>query len=44
MMLRRIALAVALPVALLVAVALVTAASSRSTGKVGAAAAGATLR
>ena len=42
MMLRRIAFAVALPVALLATVALATAASSRSTAKVGSAAAGAT--
>ena len=43
MMLRRIAFAVALPVALLVTVALATAASSSSTAKVGSAAAGATV-
>ena len=43
MMLRRIAFAVALPVALLATVALATAASSRSTAKVGSAAAGATV-
>jgi branched-chain amino acid transport system substrate-binding protein len=43
MMSRRIALAVALPVALLVTVALATAASSHSTAKVGSAAAGATV-
>jgi branched-chain amino acid transport system substrate-binding protein len=43
MKLRRIALAVAVPVALLAAVALVTAASSSSTAKVGSAAAGATI-
>ena len=43
MTLRRIALAVALPVALLAAVALATAASSSSTAKVGSAAAGATV-
>jgi branched-chain amino acid transport system substrate-binding protein len=43
MMLRRIAFAVALPVALLAIVALATAASSRSTAKVGSAAAGATV-
>jgi branched-chain amino acid transport system substrate-binding protein len=42
-MLRRIAFAVALPVALLATVALATAASSRSTAKVGSAAAGATV-
>ena len=42
MMLRRIAFAVALPVALLATTALATAASSRSTAKVGSAAAGAT--
>ena len=42
MMLRRITFAVALPVALLATVALATAASSRSTAKVGSAAAGAT--
>ncbi len=42
MTLRRIAFAVALPVALLATVALATAASSRSTTKVGSAAAGAT--
>jgi branched-chain amino acid transport system substrate-binding protein len=41
-MLRRIAFAVALPVALLATTALATAASSRSTAKVGSAAAGAT--
>jgi branched-chain amino acid transport system substrate-binding protein len=43
MMLRRITLAVALPVALVAVVALATAASSRSTAKVGSAAAGATV-
>ena len=43
MKLRRIALAVAVPVALLAAVALATAASSSSTAKVGSAAAGATV-
>ena len=43
MMLRRIAFAVALPVALLATTALATAASSRSTAKVGSAAAGATV-
>jgi branched-chain amino acid transport system substrate-binding protein len=43
MMLRRIAFAVALPVALIVTVALATAASSSSTAKVGSAAAGATV-
>jgi branched-chain amino acid transport system substrate-binding protein len=43
MMLRRIGFAVALPVALLVTVALATAASSSSTAKVGSAAAGATV-
>ena len=43
MKLRRIAFAVAVPVALLAAIALVTAASSSSTAKVGSAAAGATV-
>ena len=43
MMLRRIGLAVALPVALLATVAFATAASSSSTAKVGSAAAGATI-
>jgi branched-chain amino acid transport system substrate-binding protein len=43
MMLRRIALAVALPVAVVATVLLATAASSRSTAKVGSAAAGATV-
>ena len=43
MMLRRIAFAVAVPVALVLTVALATAASSRSTAKVGSAAAGATV-
>jgi branched-chain amino acid transport system substrate-binding protein len=43
MMLRKIALAVALPVAVIAAVLLATAASSRSTAKVGSAAAGATV-
>ena len=43
MMLRRIAFAVALPAALIATVALATAASSRSTAKVGSAAAGATV-
>jgi branched-chain amino acid transport system substrate-binding protein len=43
MMLRRIVLAVALPLALIVSVALATAASSSSTAKVGSAAAGATI-